>query len=349
MADEDTAPEAAAPDSSPAAAPAETSAPSTPQPSTETSTDTGTSKESLLDAVLKVVPATNEADVLAPTDDKEAAPEATEPDSQQAEDEPEADSEDDDEPPSAEVPAATRKKINKLLKQRRELRNELSQLRPVAEIGTELQTFATEHNLTGENLAQLLHLGATLRAGDYKAFYQAVAPYVRTAQEVLGIVLPKELQDMVRSGQMTEAAAKAYARDRISGKRAEYDLQASTEAQQRLRVETVQNDVKRAVSSFETRLSASDPDYKAKAPVVRRVAQGMLLERGNAISSVAEALEITKAAYDEVNRQMRSFRPPPRATPPMPNGASQTTSARAQPKSMMEAALQGLENARRGG
>jgi hypothetical protein len=75
----------------------------------------------------------------------------------------------------------------------------------------------------------------------------------------------------------------------------------------------------------------------------------MLLERGNTIGSVQEALEVSKAAYDEVNRQMRSFQPTPRATHPMPNGASQTPSARAAPKSMMEAALQGLENSRRGG
>jgi hypothetical protein len=347
MADEETVSSPATDTSPPAADTGESATPSPPSPA-ETPSDPGTSKESLLDAVLKVVPATNETDVLAKTD-AEAPPEATEPDSQQAEDEPETDSDDDDEPPSPEVPAATRKKINKLLRQRRELRNELSQLKPAAQIGAELQTFSEEHGLTGDDLAQLLHLGATLRAGDYKAFYTAIAPYVRTAQEVLGVVLPKDLQDMVRNGQMTETAAKAYARDRISGKRAEYDLQATTQANQRQQVQAVQGDVRRAVASFETRLSASDPDYKAKAPVVRRVAQAMLLERGNTISSVQEALEVSKAAYDEVNRQMRSFQPVPRATHPMPNGASQTPSARAAPKSMMEAALQALDNSRRGG
>ena len=116
-----------------------------------------------------------------------------------------------------------------------------------------------------------------------------------------------------------------------------------------LQVQSVQSDVQRAVSSFELRLSANDPDYKAKAPVVRRVAQGMLLERGNSISSVEEALAISKAAYDEVNKQMRAFQPVPKATHPSPNGASQTPSARAAPKSLMEAAYQGLENSRRGG
>ena len=190
---------------------------------------------------------------------------------------------------------------------------------------------------------------AMLRRGDYESFYKEIAPYVRKAQEYLGVVLPRELAEAVRTGQMTETAAKAYARQVFDGQRSQFELQAATEAQQRAQVQYVQNDVKRAVASFEARLSANDPDYKAKQPVVRRVAQGMLLERGNRISSVEEALEISRAAYTEVNNQMRSFQPVPRATHPQPNGASQTPSARAAPKTMMEAVLQGLETSRRGG
>ena len=268
--------------------------------------------------------------------------------SPQAEDDSESRA-DDDEPASPDLPAATRKKVNKLLKERRELRAELSQLKPTAEIGSELETFAKTNDLSGDDVAHGLQIMAMLRRGDHQAFYQAVAPYVRTAQEVLGVVLPKDLQTQVQQGQMSEAVARDYARQRIQGQRAEIELQNQAVATQRLQRQAVQGDVQRAVSNFETRLSASDPDYRAKAPVVRRVAQGMLLERGNSISSVQEALEISRAAYDEVNKQLRTFQPTPRATHPSPNGASQTPSARATPKTLMEAALQGLDNARRGG
>ena len=95
MADEETVSNAPAADTSPVAPAPESSPAPSPSPSTETSTDTGQSKESILDAVLKVVPATNEKDVLAPTDDKEAPPDADEPDSLQAEtQEPETDEDD---------------------------------------------------------------------------------------------------------------------------------------------------------------------------------------------------------------------------------------------------------------
>jgi hypothetical protein len=75
----------------------------------------------------------------------------------------------------------------------------------------------------------------------------------------------------------------------------------------------------------------------------------LLFERGGQIATVEDALEITKAAYDEVNRQYRSIQPRPQATAPHLNGATQSPSARAAPKSLYEAALQGLENARRSG
>src|SRR4051812_4459368 len=188
-----------------ASAPAQSDTPSSPSPtpstpSTETSTDARQSKESLLDAVLKVVPATTERDVL--TDkpmDTAADPEAATKDQPDSEDQAETDDGADDEEPPAEAAPAVRKKINKLLKQRRELRAELSQLQGPAQIGSELDTYAKKNDLSGEDIANTLQMAAMLRAGDYKAFYQAVAPFVRTAQEYLGIVLPKDLGERVKA------------------------------------------------------------------------------------------------------------------------------------------------------
>jgi hypothetical protein len=176
-----------------------------------------------------------------------------------------------------------------------------------------------------------------------------VAPFVRTAQEYLGIVLPNDLAQRVRAGHMTEQAAREFARERFDHQRAEIRRGEVEVSSQRQHVEHVQLDVQRAVTSLENRFAASDPDYKAKATSVRRVAQAMLHERGGQITSVQEALDITKAAYDEVSAQMRAIVPRPKATNRLPNGSTQTPSARPAPKSLMEAALIGLETARRAG
>jgi hypothetical protein len=337
----------AAPADSPAPAPSPAPS-STPAEPPASSHGEPQSKSSLLDAVLKVAPATNERDVLDDAADKPSPP--GEPDStDQADDDSGTDDIADDEVAPADASPLLRKKINKLLKHRRELRQEVETLRAPAEIGGELENFAKQNNLSGDDIAGTLRMAAMLRAGDYESFYKAVAPFVRTAQEYLGIVLPKDLQQRVRAGHMTEAAARDFARQRFDGMRSQYEAQAATETISRTRVQSTQAEVQRAVSSFEMRLSASDPDYKAKAPSVRRAVQALLYERGGKISSVDEALAITKEAYAEVNKHLKTIQPPPRATQPRPNGATQTTSARPAPKTLMEAALQGLETARRAG
>jgi hypothetical protein len=348
----DTAP-SSVPSSEPSSTPSPSPAPSTPTTEPSSAPTGETSKATLLDAVLKVVPATNERDVLAKPEDTSAPPDDSttpkEPDQAGKEDQETDDGAEEDEQVPQEAAPLVRKKINKLLKQRRELRNEVAALRPSAEIGSELETFATQNKLTGDDVAGSLRIAAMLRSGDYAAFYKVIAPFVRQAQEYLGVVLPKDLSERVRLGHMTDAAAKEFARQRFDNQRSQFQLRETAEETQVSRVQAVQADVQRAVSNFELRLSASDPDYKAKAPSVRRTAQALLFERGGTITTVEDALAITKAAYDEVNRQMRSISPRPNATPKQPNGGPQPSSARAAPKSLMEAALQGLENARRAG
>lgn len=319
--------------------------------------DTGRdAKSTLLDAVLKVVPATNETDVLAEAEAADRGP--PDPDKPEGQDQaqaPEADGEDvPDDEQAAEASPAIRKKINKLLKQRRELRveteklrGEVESMRGVASIGGELEQFAKTAGLSGEDVANTLQIAAALRVGDYATFYKMVAPYVRTAQEYLGVVLPNDLAQRVRAGHMTEAAAREFARQRFDGQRAQITAQELEASNQQQALVNVQGNVQRAVTAFEQRLAASDPDYKAKAPSVRRVAQAILFERGGKIASVEEALEITKTAYDEVTKQTRAILPKPQGTRPLPNGSAQTPSARPQPTSLMEAAIQGLENARR--
>jgi hypothetical protein len=109
-----------------------------------------------------------------------------------------------------------------------------------------------------------------------------------------------------------------------------------------------QDQVNRSVSAYEERLAANDPDYKAKATSVKRIAQAMLQERGGTISTVEEALAITKAAYEEANATLRKLQPTPHATGRVPNGNGHSRSARAEPTTLYEAALQGLERSRNG-
>jgi len=306
----------------------------------------------MLDAVLKVVPADTETAALGP--DGKASPETPDglkPADGQAEADP--DEGDDDAEPAADLNPLVRKKINKLLKSRRELRVEKEQLesqlkssRPHADIGSSLESFAKENNLSGDDLAFGLKTMAALRRGDWQAFYEAVAQPMRHAQEYLGLAIPRDLREKVQQGQMTEAAAKEFSRLRMDKQRSQVVLAAEQNLYAQRALTQTQDQVNRSVNAFEERLAASDPDYRHKAASVRRVAQAMLLERGGTINTVDDALTITRAAYEEVNATIRRQRPAPQATSRMPNGNGQTHSARAAPASLYEAAIQGLERSR---
>lgn len=341
-----SSPSTTAPASPPAAGADSSSSGQGPGTGATTSAEPG-KKPTLLDAVLKVVPESTESDVLegqrpdappSPTDSGEQAAQ----DGQSDEDDAATDE------PSATDPPVVRKKINKLLKQRRELRDEVARLQPVAEIGGQLANFATENDLSSDDVVRAISLAAAVRAGDWLGFYQQVGPFVRRAQEYLGLVLPDDLGQRVQQGHMTEAAAREYAKTRFDAGRAQAIAQQRETEIHSTRLQGVQRDVQRAVSTFESRLAASDPDYRAKADAIRRTTQAMLHERGGQITSVKDALDIVQAAHAEVTSQYRRLLPTPRATNPVPNGNSQQPAARAAPKTLYEAAVQGLERARAG-
>lgn len=314
----------------------------------------GESKETLLDAVLEVVKPTREDGEESDAADKEEAPasEDAEGEGQAEQDETkegteeEASEDEEDKAPQEASPQA-RKKINKLLRQRRELRNELSTLKPDAEIGTQLQSFAQTHDLSSDDVINALHIAATLRRGDMQTFYGMMSPYIRHAQEYLGIVLPQDLQQMVEQQQMTPAAAREFAKTRFDHQRVQTENQRMNEMGRQYAVQEAQGSVQRAVSNFESQLMASDPDYKGKkAGFVQREAKAILDEQfGGQVQSVEQALTIVRTAYDNVNSQLRKLAPPPKATARTPGATnSQTPSSRPAPKSLMEAVMAGLHS-----
>jgi ElaB/YqjD/DUF883 family membrane-anchored ribosome-binding protein len=307
-----------------------------------------------MDAVLQVVKTTPEPDVLGRKDQTDGTPKPPEPpvlgpDGKPLPETKDEEVADEEAALAAEANAATKTKINRLFKQRRELRREVEQLRPDASVGGRLSSFAREHDLAPDDIVFGLTAMAAVRRGDYAAFYQAISPYVRKAQEVLGLVLPEDLGGRVQQGQLSEAAARELAVTRFNQQRAQEEARVNAERYSSAQIHAVQSDVQRAVTSFEERLAANDPDYGAKADAIKRTAQALLLERGGKIGTVEDALDLVSKAHREVTAQYRRFAPQPRATAPAPNGHSQQPNARPAPKNMMEAALAGLENARRTG
>ena len=107
----------------------------------------------------------------------------------------------------------TRKRIAKLMAERNELNARIAPLEAQAKTAVDLQNYLKSTGIGREDFGMLLDIGGRMRAGDFKGFLEGIGPYVKLAQESLGIQLPPDLQQAVDGGHMTRDAAGYVARE----------------------------------------------------------------------------------------------------------------------------------------
>jgi hypothetical protein len=333
------------PDSSPSQEAQNTDVNASPSSSETPATD----KTDLLSVVMSVAPPNDDTEDDLPavaSDEAASEPEKVETDQSAASDKP---AEKDEDPTPEEMKGFTpnaQKRIRQVIQQRNELRTEIDTLRPAAENYAQIQSWLTENKITGEDYQTLLGVGAALRKGDYQQFLEGIAPYVQVAQEALGLRLPAELREQVEAGVMPEEAARELVQTRHKAAMAQQQVQEFTQTQQAETQQRQAVEIKSAIDAWDADLKAKDPDYAAKAPVVQRFAQAIIAERGIPKSS-QQALEWANEALEQVNNTFSQFRPAPKPTAPRPSSSGQPSSgAVAEPRNLMEAALQGLARAR---
>jgi hypothetical protein len=242
----------------------------------------------------------------------------------------------------------TRRRFEQLLSQRNELRQQWDAAVPELQQHRQLQGYLQEHQLAPEDVNTLLGVGAALRRGDYQGFLDGVTPYVLAAQEVLGLRFAPDLAQQVNEGLIDDATARELTQTRHRAAQAEARLsdasQVATQSQQVQHVEQIRS----AVDAWEAGIQRRDPDYAQMSGAVRRVAQGLLQERGTP-RNPQEAVALTQAAYDEVRTMFARVQPAPRPTRPSPSSihVATGTSGGADPRNMKEAVVMALANMRR--
>ena len=257
-------------------------------------------------------------------------------------------------PTEAELAAQapkTRQRIEKLLAERNAVRAEIAALQPAVAKWNQMEGYLKRHDLAAEDVNLLLGVGAALRRGDFKAFRDGVLPYVQLAEQALGLSLPPDLNAKVEAGELTAEAAKELSVARIANARLQGEAKARTNQDTARRTADeqarVSNEVQGAVTAWEADVKGRDPDYARKASAVLRITQAIIAEKGRP-RTAAEAVGLAKSAYEEATRMFAAARPAPVPTLPQPNGAAAVnTDARPAPKTMMEAALLGLQKSRR--
>lgn len=198
------------------------------------------------------------------------------------------------------------------------------------------------NGLGSEEVAEGFAIMAALKSKDPAKLAEARDYFqsgLNTLDGMLGNVLPDDLQQRVEDGLIDEDGAQELARSRASETLRAEQATARTTADTATQADTDRQAASTAmiaaVEAWEVRTKATDPDYAKKAALVQTTCQAIVQRTGKAPATPEEALALTDQALVEVNAQLKSLVPTPRAITPSPRSSSTPTAA--EPKTLREA------------
>lgn len=339
------------PDSSPEAGVADTAKPSdsvtdvkSPEPSPAEATVEKTDKGETGDMLSAVKAALKPKETAPSSKETDSKPEADKTDAKEGEtDEPESDELTDEE--LAKLKPKTKKRIDTLLADRADRDKAIETLKPKAEQFEKLVEWVKEADLSSEDVNNLFDIGKNLKSSPRKA-YEQIKPVFEQLQRMFGDVLPDDLAQRVKLGELPEPDARALAAARTERAISERNASKASE-QEAERRQTQANTahvtaVQDAVTAWESSKAKADPDWKTKQQLVTREIKLAIHEQGYP-KTTADAVKIAEAALAEVNKTFTQLAPRKTEVKSVTDVAS--SRAQAQPKSMLEAARAGLSKA----
>lgn len=282
--------------------------------------------------------AEGDADATEGEDDKDAAD--AKPD-ESGNDEPDADGLTDED---RKTPQKTQRRIQQLLKDRKEVREELEALRPDVEAYRQVRTFMQNNDLDDQAFNTLLQVGAAIRKRDWQPVLTVLEPLVDQAKTALGRQVPKDLQQQVDDGYITEDMAKAYAKERAARELAEQRQQdierRSQQGQQQMLRQTLQSEA----INWEAAKRASDPDYERRSEAIKELVAAQV--KSNGFPPTPQA---ARDMFDAVYARVQAMIPPLPATPkPAPKPTRATPDGESVPAAQTRPEPKNLEEAMQG-
>jgi hypothetical protein len=255
---------------------------------------------------------------------------------------------------------SAKKRVSKLLDQRSKMSAEINQLKnavPAAQAADQVTKYLRDNDISRDDFLLTLELAAAMRRGDFRTFYAGIQPYVKLAEEYLGVSLPPDLQQQVHQGHMTTQAAQQFSKERMDRAMYQNNLvreQQRTQAlqsnmvtnQQQQAREQLANSVRDTVNAWEQKIAQSDPDYAAKQQAVQDTMWAVVKEQGIP-QSPDHAVKIAEEALRRVNERYRAWSPQRRPTSRIPSSTGRSPAGVApEPKSLKEAVQFARERSR---
>lgn len=296
--------------------------------------------KTLLDVVQNVVKEGPKDGEASPTSENQAGKPEASTDGKKPEDAPK---DEDANVPFHKHPAWQRRvaRERELVKTNDELTKQVSQLNRDAEQFHVIERFREANGISVDEVVAGFKTIALIKTDPVKALPE-LRKIVGQIELAIGEQLPADLQEQVDNGAITEAAAKETARLRASNKALTSRVETVTAREGERAVADTREAIRSEVSKWEQSVKASDPDWQEKLEMVQDKVFAIVQRTGRAPATPEDALALAKEAYVEVGKTFARLRPKPTATRSHPASGSSATDAKAAPKSLLEAARQGL-------
>lgn len=219
-----------------------------------------------------------------------------------------------DEPSADELKAwkpKTRERFEKLQAKYRDASERLEKAETEAGQYRQFVDFLDTNGVTEDEANELFNIGALMKNDPFKAL-ELITPHYHGLLEVTGNIIPPDLQQQVKAGYMTQAAALEVSRARAKGQVIPA-VHQQTQQRQEVRQQGQNNaSMQSAIASWEQKWSKSDPDYNVKKDRVldrleltlARAARTKTLPR-----TVEQAVALAEKVRKEVETELRSNRP----------------------------------------
>lgn len=314
----------------------DTEKPAAESPPADTPTDekVENSGESLLDAIKKVSDESQEQSASSENEDDDGSDESGQTSSEDGEEDLGSEPTEEE---LQEYKPKTRKRIEGLLEERKNLSQQVEQYKQSDEQLQHLRSFVQEAGLSGAEVDQTFEIARLIKQDPTRALEQ-LRPIVDNLQAFAGERLPEDLQREVNSGTISEERAKELASTRNSQQferqRAEERERREQEQRQQQQRQARQEQVGNAVSQWETDWSNNDPDYSSKQPFVKdRIVAKM---QGKPPRNADEAVKLAEDARKEIDKEFKRLSPR-RSEERPPRGTTTQPAAAPEPQSSMEA------------
>lgn len=234
----------------------------------------------------------------------------------------------------SDVPFHKHPRFQAIVRQRNEMRQKAEKHEQGAKQYEQVQTFLRANSMTEEEAGEILQLRALMKSNPAEA-WKSLKPLVQQLLVDAGEVLPPDLAEAVRKGEVTKGRAVEISRLRASQTSMTKSQELAQQQAEQRAVQERQQALMGAVTEWEKQVKLKDPDYAAKEEDVK--IHVVYLQRTKGMpQSPEDARKMVEEAYAAVSKKYAPKVVPRQPVTPIRGGRVASGQPSEAPRSMLD-------------